>query len=476
MSERPPSRRSMLGLAFPLRVWLTLSHFAMLALPVVVLVATGALATDLRNQTRADLLHQGQVFATLLAGEFAAGEADLSGLAELSPVLTSVREQNLAGIRIVDRTGRVVATSGDQLGEDLSSRPEVARALAGVVGDVVRPRPPLSSKQSLASDARFANVRVFVAVPIEHGGQTIGAVVLSRTPREEVQALYQMGPRLAWGVVGGLLFAVLPTLLYGHLFSRSLRRVSETANRMAAGSVAESASLDLPDASHVVEARELSAAFRTMAGRLRERLTYFSDFAGNVAHEFKTPLASLKGTIELLEDAEMPDPQRARFLANAAEDVQRLDRVVGGLLLLARAEEGEAQGRLSLESLVRSSASRFEGVLVSGSAGEVFGNADQLAVLVENLLENAVRHGSSPVEVALWRTEEHTGLEVRDAGPGVSEGNADKIFRRFFTTDPGEGTGLGLALVRAIARVHGGEVMLTRRASPTTFRLRLPRR
>lgn len=473
MSAAP--RRPMLGLALPLRVWLTLSHAAMVALPVVALLASGALATDLRNQTRADLRHQGQVLATLLADRMASTQTGLDQLSGLSPILTTVREQTLAGIRIVDGEGRVVASSGDQLGEDLSERPEVLAALEGAIADEVRPRPPLSSKQSLASEARFADVRVFVAVPLVHAGEVVGVVVLSRTPREEVQALYQMGPRLAWGMLFGLVFAFSPTLLYGYLFSRSLRRVSETANRVASGSVADARALDLPDASHVVEARELSVAFRTMAERLRQRLTYFSEFAGNVAHEFKTPLASLKGTVELLEDEGMPAAQRARFLRNASEDVERLDRLVGGLLLLARAEEGAGQESVDLGAVIDGVARRFDGVAVHGSASWVRGNPDQLGIAAENLLENACRHGADPITLRLWTEADTTGFDVVDAGEGISEGNAEKVFARFFTTDRGEGTGLGLALVRAIVRVHGGEVLLVRRAEPTTFRVTLPR-
>ncbi|TNE88788.1 MAG: HAMP domain-containing protein [Deltaproteobacteria bacterium] len=467
--------RPMLGLALPLRVWLTLSHFAMLALPIVAILATGALATDLRDQTRADLQHQGQVLATVLTDRMHRRGETLYDAEGLSPLLTTIREQTLAGIRVVDAEGVVVATSGSQLGETLAGRPEVDAALEGAIAESVRPRPPLSSKHSLDSEARFADVRIFVAVPVVENGHPVGAVVLSRTPREELQAIYQMAPRLIWGAGVGLFLTFLPTMLYGYLFSRSLRRVSRTANRMASGSVANLRELDLPDRSHVVEAREISAAFRTMAERLQERLSYFSEFAGNVAHEFKTPLASLKGTIELLEDPDMPPAQRARFLGNAAEDVDRLDRLVGGLLSLARAEEGMGQEPIALDELAAEVLVRHPAVTVEGAGSWVRGNREQLASALDNLLENAARHGKAPIALRLWTEPERTGFDVTDAGEGVSEGNVDKVFARFFTTHRGEGTGLGLALVRAIARVHGGEVELLRRAEPTTFRVSLPR-
>jgi signal transduction histidine kinase len=119
---------------------------------------------------------------------------------------------------------------------------------------------------------------------------------------------------------------------------------------------------------------------------------------------------------------------------------------------------------------------RHPGVQVTGQAAWVRGNAEQLASAVDNLLDNAAHHGAAPIHVHLWVEGHHTGFDVSDRGEGISEGNADKVFRRFFTTrrDHG-GTGLGLALVRAITRVHGGDTTLEQRANPTTFRVRLPR-
>ena len=168
MSREKP----LLRVVLPLRVWLTLSHFAMLALPVVAILATGALATDLRDQTRVDLQHQGQVLATVLTDRMQRRGESLTSAQGLSPVLTTIRQQTLAGIRIVDVDGIVVATSGS------SARGVPGRASGGGAGAEGRHRQagasrvlPLSTTHSLASEARFADVRVFVAVPIVDKGQ-----------------------------------------------------------------------------------------------------------------------------------------------------------------------------------------------------------------------------------------------------------------------------------------------------------------
>ena len=233
MSRRPTR------LVLPLQAWLTLSHTAMLVLPVVAVVATGALASDLRGQTRDDLMHQGQVMAEMLSAALHAGDS-LEGLAQgLGPRLERLRTQNLASWRVVDVEGRVLATSGDSLGESIGERDEVAEALGGQVGHAMRARPPMSRRQSMRGPSRFADVRLFVAVPILHGGDVQGAVVLARTPREELQAFVHLGPRAHVGVLLLLVLIWVPTLAYGYLFSRSLRALARVSDRLASGTVAD---------------------------------------------------------------------------------------------------------------------------------------------------------------------------------------------------------------------------------------------
>ena len=103
------------------------------------------------------------------------------------------------------------------------------------------------------------------------------------------------------------------------------------------------------------------------------------------------------------------------------------------------------------------------------------GNSEQLGVALENLVANAVRYGQV-VQVTGVSTSEHSGFEVQDDGPGISAANQARVFDRFFTTERGTGgTGLGLALVRAIVQRHGGTIQLDSRPGCTCFRITLPR-
>lgn len=463
----------------PLQTWLALSHLLVLALPMLVVLGTGALASDLRNQTRWDLEHQGAILAlhaaervrTARQGDPGAGLAAIADA--LSATLRQTKGATLAGIRATDADGIVVATSGSTIGEDLSGDPEVAVALAGQPGVVVRPRPDPKAL-SLASESRRARVRLFVAVPVVVDGEVLGALVLSRTPREELQALYHMAPDgLLWGAAGALAFTLLVALVAGWVLTRSLKLLARGADQVADGGFDGLALLEDPSGSHVAEVASVSAAVTTMATRLRERLGYIAEFASNVSHEFKTPLSTLRGTVELLgDDDDMPAEQRARFLANATGEIDRLERLVSGLLALARAEERTGRRAVDLGQIATIVAARHPGVRLVpwDPAPTVRGSPDQLEVLLENLVANACRHAADGVELRVVPE----GFQVEDDGPGISEANLPRVFDRFFTTDrAGGGTGLGLALVRAIAEGHGGRVTVDSRPGRTVFTVSL---
>jgi signal transduction histidine kinase len=481
----------------PLRVWLGVSYLAVLALPVVALLATGALGRDLVNQTRWDLEHQAALVSMLAASALEStrasdADATLAALSKpLSAQLARAKHETLSGFRIVDADGAVVATSGNgqTLGESLRQHPEVQAALRGRAGVKIRPREAVRNAP-LGGKSRRADVRVFVAVPVRLSsmgvpgeGEVVGAVVVSRTPREELQALYHMAPS---GLLLGALVVLLVTGAYAWFsadqLSRSLRAVARGSRRIAEGHFDGLAELGAPKGSRLREVRQAAGNVESMAVRLRERLAYIGEFASNVSHEFKTPLATMKGTLELLQDDdEMPAEQRQRFLSNALESVDRLERMVSGLLSLARAEEGGADEPVALQPLIADVAERLSAE-VRGQAGAVSGDRAQLERVLVNLVQNAHVHGGAgrdaPVHVVVEGFERggQTGFAVIDDGVGISEANRGQVFDRFFTTNRGGGSsGLGLALVRAIAFTHGGEVTVESRPGHTRFEVVLPK-
>lgn len=468
----------------PLQLWLSMSHAGVLVAPVLVLYGSGVLGKDLREQTLADLEHQGALVAMLVESEVLRAR-DVDPTAEianvsprLNPALSEAKASTLSGIQVVDRTGIIVATSGTVLGEDLSDDPGVIEALNGQKGTVIRPRPRHDRPPPLGSESRRARIRVFVTVPVVVDDEIIGALVLSRTPRDEVEALYKMAP----GVASAALVAVLGTALFAGVAAwvatRSLARLDRGAERIADGDFGGLSELERPRRSHLTEVAHTANAIAAMAERLRERLAYIAEFASNVSHEFKTPIATLRGTVELLSDDDgMPAEQRAKFLANATGELERLERMVSGLLSLARADEAGVRIDEDLHAILQEVSEACD-VPLAGTAAAIRGDRAQLEAVVTNLVENARCHGGPSVQVAIeaFTEPEWTGFSVVDDGRGISPANLPQVFDRFFTTNRGRGgTGLGLALVRTIVLRHGGDVTVDSRPGRTVFSVRLPR-
>ncbi len=450
----------------PLQLWLLGSYALVFAMPVAALLGTGALAWDLVNQTKEDLEHQGALIAMVAAERMGKPQ-------RMNEMLAEAKQQTLSGIRITDDAGVVVASSGDGVGEDLSDDAEIRAALEGSKGLAIKPRPGAVGLRGrgLSSQSRHADVRVFVAVPVKRDDEVLGAVILSRTPREEVQAFWQMAPRLWLGALLAVVSTGVLALLAGHYASRSLRALGRASERFAAGQLADDGTIADARDSRISETAALAEAMDGMASRLRARLAYISEFAGNVSHEFKTPVSSLRGTIELLRDDDaMPPEQRARFLDNALGDLDRLSRLVGGLLRLARAEEGGAREPFDARPLAEEVAARYPDVAVSGGTFRLVGAREQVETALVNLVENGRKYGGPHVSIEVFEAPSLGGYRVVDDGPGIDPAHAPRLFERFFTTDRAHGgTGLGLALVKAVAEAHGGEASVQSAPGRTVF-------
>ena len=406
--------------------------------------------------------------------------------ATLTPVLQETKQITLAGIRVVDFRGTVVASSNLELGQSLAHREEVRRALTGEMVSLFRRRISDEAPPPYGSLSRETGVRVFVAMPVVAGGRVLGAVVLSRTPMTLGKAFYQDRFSLL-SVAGILIAAVLAvSLLAAALIVRPVRALIRQTQAIAAGDASGASSLAHPGTREIAQ---LSHAFAHMAARLAERAAYIKGFAASVSHEFKTPLTAIQGTAELLRDhgAQMDGDERERFLADLTADSERLGRLVHRVLELARADmlaPGDERSAVS-EAVTRvAEQSRAAGISVEvngvTSAGQVKMDGETLVAILNSLAENARQHAGREVLLRIDARRSESPLpvvviEVSDNGPGISEANQACVFDPFFTTarDRG-GTGMGLTIARALLHAHGGSIELRPATSGACFRLTIP--
>jgi two-component system, OmpR family, sensor histidine kinase RstB len=212
------------------------------------------------------------------------------------------------------------------------------------------------------------------------------------------------------------------------------------------------------------EVARLAEAFNHAAMRIEQLVGASKQLLASASHELRTPLARIRMAVELMK--ERADPQRKLELER---DIAELDALLEEILLASRLDAVralETREPVDLLALVAEEAARYD-VEVEGESGRVEGDPRLLRRMIRNLLENARRHGAPPLEVRVAGGE----IRVCDGGSGVPPAERERIFEPFYRR-PGstEGVGLGLALVRQIARRHGGEV----RCEGNCFIVRLP--
>jgi signal transduction histidine kinase len=210
------------------------------------------------------------------------------------------------------------------------------------------------------------------------------------------------------------------------------------------------------------EVAALATSFNRAASRIEELVGAHRLLLANASHELRTPLTRIRMAIEL-QKKEI-DPTRLRALE---QDIHELDAMIESILLSSRLDAAAAspiQEQIDLLALAAEECTRFatSEIDISGEPAMVLGDPQLLRRLIRNLVENALRHGKAPVVVTVRRNGERVELRVTDHGDGVPAAAVETIFEPFVRVGPTDigGTGLGLSLVRKIARHHGGEAMI----------------
>ena len=411
-------------------------------------------------------------------GSPAALDAQGAGAAVL-PLMAQTRRTTMAGILLLDRTGRIVGGSAG--GASMARLAEVRTALSGRPATVLRRNGAYRATYRLEWLSRAAAIRVHHARPIIVGGRVVGVILLSRSARALFRGMYEDRGKIAIGI-GAILLALVG--LSG-LLSRGIARPIEALGAATRAVARGGGTIPPIPPTAAIEIQGLYADFAAMAVAIDRRSRYLRDFAHAVSHEFKTPLAGIRGALELLvdHDATMTAADRTRFLANADADAGRLTLLVTRLLDLARADmtPGAAEARTALPSILArlADAHRSTTFAVQIDADDAVGDVALSAMTVETvlatLIENSRQAGAGCVTMTLSADGDDAVVRIADDGPGVPEADRGRIFEPFFTTHRAQnGTGLGLPIVRSLLATAGGTIALVPSPASAVFVVTIP--
>ncbi len=366
--------------------------------------------------------------------------------------------------------------SGHQLSVEVldSEGAIVARSLS--LGAKLLPR-TAASAAARGGDTAFADgelggesIRIFAAPIAEAGGPAAGGVVIVAGSNADIEETeHRLGLLLILCGAGAVLVGGALATFLTRRGTRPLRDLSSSAATIAR---TEDPARRLTEPVGPAEVTDLAATLNGMLGALADSRERERRFLSDASHELRTPLTGLLGNVEYL-GRHGADPE---VIADLEADAARLGRLVEDLLALER-ESGARQrlGPVRLDELVRVTAARRPGVAVElDGPVTVLGEPDALARALDNLLDNAERHGPAggEVRVVVAREGGEGRVAVTDEGPGFAPGTEEAAFGRFWRGPEAgaPGSGLGLAIVRATAERHGGRVW----ARGSTVSLALP--
>lgn len=384
--------------------------------------------------------------------------------------MATLAEQSDSGLRESQRS----RTLGERTGvaELIDARGQVVDGTPGVGSRLLIDRATLAGARSTARLVQRARVpgldepARLLAVPVRAQGQTMVAVV-GQSLEDRDRALHDLAGYLALGGPAALLLAALAG--YG-LTGAALRPV-EAMRRRAEQLSANDLGARLPSAGNDDEFGRLGRTLNEMLARVETAVDRERAFVSDASHELRTPLAMLRTELELIARDKPSGHALQQATASAIEESDRLSRLADDLLLLSRADDGRvvlSRSSLPALELLTAAAERAghgspehaRRIIVDKSNGiRVSVDRARVEQALDNLVVNAIRHGGGDIRLSARRGNRGAELHVSDRGPGFPSDFLPHAFERFARPDTGrtdDGAGLGLALVRTIAELHGG--------------------
>ena len=477
---------------------LFLSHLGLVALTLLVLgftlrgLATRFFAEQLRDQMISKAASVRNLVAPLLDDEGFRPEVEAREQRALQREMRRMARRDGVRLRLINREARSVldtyteksgaSETAPELGWAFVDRPEVLAALQGETNSRVR------------GTLRNGSSAMFLAMPVRREGETIGCIYLTAPVLTLTNSVVWYAKRLLLVTLAVFIVAAILSVALAQRLALPARRIEDATRKLASGDLSARVQMHRRIFGRGDEMDRLTQEFNAMAGQIERTDEERRAFLADVSHELRTPLTAIKGSAETLRDGAWQSPQMApRFAETIVQQSDRMMRLVGDLLRLARLENESSQADLAQsidanELLDRAAAAvaplfdeRKVRLNIECNLKTLCGNADLLEQLLINLLANAARHSPEGSTTTLSaREDDEVLLQVRDSGRGIAAEHLPKLGQRFYRVEGGRdresgGSGLGLAICRRIALAHGGSLEIESEAGKgTTVSVRLP--
>ena len=367
--------------------------------------------------------------------------------------------------------------------EELLQRSEIREALQG--------QPATAIRRVASADGRRI---LYAAVPIQD--IEVSGILYLATPLPKNRLPLEITLQFLGAGLAAVLLASIAATILARGIALPIENLSQAARAVSEGDLTQ----QVPVEDRTRELNNLGRAFNVMTTSLRQSNQVKNAFIADVTHELRTPLTVIKGTTETLEDGAIDDlAGRGSLLASMHRETDRLIRLVNDLLVLTRADANALQIKKDFVDMVELAHSRARHlaplaadsrVSLNVAAGRsdtgdeltVCGDADRLAQVLDNLLDNAIRHANdgSTVMITVQKTGTEIQCGVHNQGPSIPKQHWPFLFERFYRVDSSRnrktgGTGLGLAIVQALISAQGGRIEVhSSLREGTTFTFWLP--
>lgn len=451
--------------------------FGFLSLFTAATLTENLVRTPIFNRISNSMYREATMVATSYLPGYFSGELQES---DTQMILSGIETQLDAAVWFVSRDGNMIASAHSG---EYPSAP-----------DTIKDFDPAESgsDRSQTGDYHgyFDNDVITVTVPVTYGYFPKGYLMIHQytTVVDTMTDILMRGVYITFIVIFLLSFIIL--LAFHFLVYRPLHKITEAATQYASGNLEYEIPVTTED-----EMGYLSASLNYMSSQLRDMEDYQKKFVANVSHDFRSPLTSIKGYVEAMLDGTIPPEMQERYLNVVLSETNRLTKLTKGLLTLNNFDDKGTYLELAdfdINAIIRQTVETFRSLCwdkhisfqLTFEEESLYVNADvgKIQQVLYNLIDNAVKfsHPDSLIYISSLEKHGKVFVSVKDTGEGIAKDSLNKIWERFYKSDPSrgkdkKGTGLGLSIVKEIIQAHGENInVVSTQGVGTEFTFTLP--